>query len=539
MALSFGTAGIRGPLGPGPEEMNLETVHRVSNGIAVFLADRLGDELAFVVVGYDARHESEVFAREIAETVLAAGHSALLLPGPLPTPVLAYAIRALDADAGVMVTASHNPASDNGLKVYLGGRLTDDAERGTQIVSPTDLEIQQRIASLDGVSADKTAPIILEECPVFDGEIEAGYIGAITGLVPPPVGEIAARRAATSIVLTPLHGVGGTIALAVFAAAGFTDIRLVPEQAEPDPDFPTVPFPNPEEPGAMDMALSLAKRTEADLAIALDPDADRCGLAVETDGHWRALTGDQIGCLLGEWVADRLATGEVVPGVKPNSRTLASSIVSSRLLGAIASRHGLTHFSTLTGFKWLARVPELAFAYEEALGYCVAPEVVRDKDGIAAALLIAEYASLLSSRGLTIGDALDSLDRTYGVHLTRLIAMGLLSQEALTQMVAYILTSPPETLGGFPIVVVDDARKGLDSLPPTLGIRLRTASGACVIVRPSGTEPKIKAYLEVVCPATGNLNADRASAQGAMKALESDVRALLLGIPPVEHGSRP
>ncbi|MCJ7827473.1 MAG: phospho-sugar mutase [Demequinaceae bacterium] len=524
MPLTFGTAGIRGPLGPGPDKMNVGTVRRFSSGLASFLSDRLGGDPARVVVGYDARHESDAFARETAGVMSAEGHGILVLPRPLPTPILAYAVRSLDADAGIMVTASHNPASDNGLKVYLGGRLTDDVGRGTQIASPTDAEIQVWIDKVgDRAKGHPGAWTVLGD------EVEDGYVRAISGLVPPPVGQVATRRSALGVALTPLHGVGGAPALAVLKAAGFTDVSPVDEQFEPDPDFPTAPFPNPEEPGAMDLVLDLARSSGAGLAIALDPDADRCALGTSIDGAWRTLTGDEFGCLLGEWIAGRLAAGETLPGVAPGSRTLATTVVSSRRLLAIATRHGLPEATTLTGFKWLSRVPGLAYAYEEALGYCLAPEIVRDKDGISAALIAAEFASLLAASGSSPGTALDDLDRTYGVRLTRLVSIRTPSPADATQAVSRILASAPTSLGGSSVVSVEDASKGLDGLPPTPGIRIVTEAGTQVVIRPSGTEPKVKAYLEVARAIADDRTLEREAARTVMNAVEADVRAMLPG----------
>lgn len=528
MALTFGTAGIRGPLGPGQDEMNLDTVGRVSRGFGRFLSEARvhagAGAHARVVIGYDARHHSTAFALEAAALLSGMGHESLLLPQPLPTPVLAYAVRALDADAGIMVTASHNPASDNGLKVYLGGRLTDAWGRGAQIVSPVDVSIQRLIAQVSGEPEEWPRG----EWTLLSDEIEDRYVAAIAGLVPPAEGAIAARRARLPLVLTPLHGVGGATALRVLRSAGFSDVHVVPEQADPDPDFPTTPFPNPEEPGAMSLVFALAQDFDAAIAIALDPDADRCGIGVNVKGTWVTLHGDRVGCLLGAKVARDLAAGRHPSGAEEDGRTLASSIVSSRLLAAIAERHHLHHRTTLTGFKWLARVPSLAYAYEEALGLCVAPEIVRDKDGISAALALAELTSLLAEEGHTLTDALDDLDRSYGVHLTRLVTATFESPDEAGTVVTRLTSSTPGSLGGDPVVSVDDMLAGIDGLPPTPGVRLMTASGARVIVRPSGTEPKVKAYLEVIRPMENNVERSRAEAEAAIARIEADVQAFLL-----------
>ncbi len=541
MALTFGTAGIRGPLGPGPDEINLGTVGRVSVGLGAFLADarvHTGvDAHARVVIGCDARHHSTAFALEAAGLLAGLGHESLLLPHPVPTPVLAYAVRALEADAGVMITASHNPASDNGLKVYLGGCLTDARERGVQIVPPVDEEIQGFTDRVRGGPEDWPRG----DWTLLSDAVEDDYVKAIIGLVPPPAGAVATRRARLTLVLTPLHGIGGATALSILEATGFTNVHVVPEQAAPDPDFPTVAFPNPEEPGAMDLALSLAQEYGAAMAIALDPDADRCGIGAEVGGAWVTLRGDTVGCLLGAQVARALAMGKRLAGTEEGARTLASSIVSSRLLSAIAARHRLHHVTTLTGFKWLARVPGLAYGYEEALGLCVAPDIVRDKDGISAALAMAEYASLLSEEGHTLADALDDLDRVYGVHETALVAVRLGSLTEAAAVVARLASSPPASLGGETVVEVADMGKGIDGLPPTPGARFVTTSGARVVVRPSGTEPKVKAYLEVVRPIEDDVRRSRVLAGAAMMLLEADVREILLaaGSAAPEEGARP
>lgn len=518
MALTFGTAGIRGPLGPGPDQINVATIALVAAGLAEYLASAVrerGDPSgqASVVIGYDARHQSDEFAAAVGHALSIRGHRVAVLPRALPTPVLAFAVRHTNADCGVMITASHNPATDNGLKVYLGGRLTDDDGRGAQIAPPTDERIQESIRHAT------PQPGYASDIPVLDESVIDAYVRSIAALVSPPVVPASTRRRSVEIVLTPLHGVGGDTAVSVVTAAGFSSVAVVPEQAAPNPAFPTVAFPNPEEPGTMDLAISLAERSGADVVLALDPDADRCAVATVIDGYWTTLHGDRLGCLLGEWIAGR------VPAQGP--RVLASSFVSSRLLGAIAARHGLPFVTTLTGFKWLARVPGLAFAYEEALGYCVAPGIVRDKDGISAALLVAEYVSELAARGRTLADELDHLDLTYGVHVSRPVTMRVGSPAASSAMVARLIAHPPESLGGSLVASVTNLDDGLDGLPPTPGVCLILGSGDRVMVRPSGTEPKAKAYLEVVRPASPDLRGDRSVAAAAMDALEVDVRTAL------------
>lgn len=550
--LEFGTAGLRGAIGAGPHRMNRAVVIQAAAGLSRYLTDALAElgihGPARVAIGYDARHGSRQFAIDTAAVMVAAGHQALLLPRPLPTPVLAYSTRALNADAGVMVTASHNPPADNGYKVYLGGRVVTDQGQGAQIVPPYDAEIAARIATAGPSAAVPRAEsgwIVLGEVPVEDagntddarettsdahlGESPLGdpnetdivdeYVAAASAVAGSPADADARARGDVRIVLTPLHGVGGETVEAVLRAAGFTDLHTVPEQAEPDPDFPTVAFPNPEEPGAIDLALELARETHADVVIANDPDADRCAVATVIDGEWRMLHGDVVGALLGERVAAR--------GGHPADAVLANSIVSSQQLARIAERHGLAHANTLTGFKWIGREPGLVYGYEEALGYCVAPELVRDKDGITAAVLVADLVAELKTSGRTLSDAIDDLARAYGVYLTAQVSVRFEDVAAIPALMAKLLAAPPASLGGSEVVATDDMNAGFQGLPPTNGLHLATATGARVIIRPSGTEPKLKAYLEVVVAVDGDVAAARAAAGSAMAALETDVRALL------------
>ena len=514
--LEFGTAGLRGALGAGPNRMNRAVVIRAAAGLAAYMTDALGGPGA-VAIGYDARFKSDLFAIDTAAVMTAAGHRALLLPSALPTPVLAYAVRELAADAGVMVTASHNPPQDNGYKVYLGGRIVGGGGRGAQIVPPFDGEIAARIAEVESVASVARA----ESGWIMIGDdLLANYVAETAALVGAPSPAKSAERAAVTIVVTPLHGVGGPTLDAVLRAAGFADLHMVPEQAEPDPRFPTVAFPNPEEKGAMDLTLALAQKLGADVAIANDPDADRCAVAAVIDGRWTTLHGDRVGALLGE----RLARQAAAAG---RTGTLASSIVSSQILARIAERHGLAYESTLTGFKWISRTEGLIFGYEEALGYCVAPDLVRDKDGISAAVVIADLVAELAAAGDTLEGALDSLDREYGVYLTRQVAARFDTVEAAAAAVAAVLANSPTELGGSAVTAAEDMNFGIDGLLPTPGVRLSTASGARVIVRPSGTEAKAKAYLEVIEPVADSLTDARSAAGRLMAALESDVRAAL------------
>ncbi|HQY34772.1 MAG TPA: phospho-sugar mutase, partial [Actinotalea sp.] len=521
--LEFGTAGLRGALGGGPHRMNRAVVIRAAAGLVHYLRDAMAQggptaEGPRVVIGYDARTNSDVFARDTAAVVLAAGGHALLLPSALPTPVLAFAVRHLGADAGVMVTASHNPPQDNGYKVYLGGRVVQGSGQGAQIVPPYDGLIAARIAEVASVAS---VPRAESGWTVLGEEILDAYLAAVATLRDDAPRDL-------RVVLTSLHGVGGRTAELVLRGAGFVDVHPVPEQALPDPKFPTVAFPNPEEPGAIDLALALAREVGADLVLANDPDADRCAAAVLDPrlGGWRMLHGDEVGALLGYDVASRAG------GVG----TMASSIVSSRLLARIAAAHGLEHRSTLTGFKWIARTDGLVFGYEEALGYCVDPQHVRDKDGMSAALLLAQLANRVKAEGRTLLDVLDDLARRHGLHLTDQLSARFADLEQIPATMARVRATPPATLAGARVVEVVDLSAvdpdDPDALPPTDGLRLLAVDGTRVIVRPSGTEPKVKCYLEVILPveehaAPGTLTAARQAARHRLDAVRADVAAAL------------
>ncbi len=423
------------------------------------------------MIGYDARYNSEVFARDTAEVVTGAGLRALVLPRPLPTPVLAFAIRHLGCVAGVMVTASHNPPQDNGYKVYLGD--------GSQIVPPADVEIAARIDAVGRVSDVARG----DGGDVLGDDVVAAYVEALASLPGDGPRDL-------TWVYTPMHGVGGTTVVQAARRAGFPQPVMVERQAEPDPDFPTVAFPNPEEPGAMDLAMAVATEHAADVLIANDPDADRCAVGVPTgDGGWRMLRGDEVGALLGDHLL-----GQGVEGV------YAASIVSSTLLGKLAAASGQEYAETLTGFKWIGRVPGLAFGYEEALGYCVAPELVRDKDGVSALLLMLELAASLKVEGRTLLDRLDQIAMRHGVHATDQLSVRVADLSLIADAMARLRDAPPQRLGGLDVELVDDLALGSAGLPPTEGLRFRLDEGARVIVRPSGTEPKLKCYLEVVVP---------------------------------------
>ena len=493
--LQFGTAGLRGALGPGPNRMNRVVVIQTAAGLAAYLRAHGGSS---VVVGFDARHKSDQFARDTCAVMVGAGIRAMVLPRALPTPVLAFAIRHLRVDAGVMVTASHNPPQDNGYKVFLGD--------GSQIVAPADVEISAEIQAVGTVESIPRAEFGWE---TLDDTVVEAYVQRVASVALPD-GPRDLR-----IVYTPLHGCGGDVMRRAMQATGFSAPEAVSEQAAPDPDFPTVAFPNPEEPGAIDLAMSLAKRKKADLIIANDPDADRCAVGAPMPTGWRMLTGDEVGALL----ATHLIARE--PGL---TGVFACSIVSSSLLGKIAGRHGLGYAETLTGFKWIGRIEGLRFGYEEALGYCVDPDAVRDKDGISAAILVAELAAMLRSEGRGLSDALDDIARGYGLHATGQLSVRVEDLSLIDEVMRALRTSPPTILGGRTVEAVEDLAEGVGGLPPTEGLRFLLDAGARVIVRPSGTEPKIKCYLEVIVPASdGDVDSARAIAAGALEAIKADL----------------
>lgn len=501
--LEFGTAGLRGTLGAGPNRMNRVVVLRAAAGLASYLLGEGVEPGTPVVIGYDARHNSEVFARDTAEVMSGAGLKPLVLPRPLPTPLLAYAIRELGCAAGVMVTASHNPPQDNGYKVYLGD--------GSQIVPPADTEIAARIAAVGSLGSVRRAPMATTGGRVLDEGIIDAYLDTVAAIAGDGPRDL-------SIVYTPLHGVGASALPAVLETAGFDAPEVVVEQEQPDPDFPTVAFPNPEEPGAIDRAVALAVRTGADIVIANDPDADRCAAAVPdaaAPGGWRMLRGDEVGALL----ADHLLRAG-------RSGVYATSIVSSSLLGTMAAAHHQRYAETLTGFKWIGRLPDLVFGYEEALGYCVDPTNVADKDGVSAALLLCEIAAEAKAAGRSLLDLLDGIAIAHGLHATDQLSVRVSDLGQITAAMARLRGTPPTSLGGAQVTVADDLSVGSADLPPTDGLRYRTDDGSRVVVRPSGTEPKIKCYLEVVVPVAGrDVAAARAQAADRLAALRSDIAA--------------
>lgn len=500
--LEFGTAGLRGPLGPGPSRMNRAVVTKTAAGIASYMKKR---GMKSVVIGRDARYGSEDFTRDTAEIMQGAGFDVYVLPRPLPTPVLAYTTRALKCDVGIMVTASHNPPQDNGYKVYLGGEVDGVFYDGSQIISPADQQISAEIAA---VAPLPTLPRAQGWTVLDETHVDA-YVNATA--------QLAKSGSQLKVVYTAMHGVGTETLSKVFSKAGFESLILVQAQAEPDPDFPTVAFPNPEEPGAIDLALKTAQEHSADLVIANDPDADRCAVAIK-DGQlgWRMLRGDEVGALLGEYVARNKPAKDAV---------MANSIVSSSILSKIANHYGVNFQETLTGFKWISKIPNLCFGYEEALGYAVDAKSVNDKDGISAAVVMVQLATELAASGKTLSDLLDEIWARHGFHATRQISVRTSSVEQINRILGRFRNSTPKEIGGFALTQFDDLEAPKDGLPPTNGVRMFLAGGTRIIIRPSGTEPKIKCYIEVI--AHGPVAEAKHSANQVMDAIESTLRNLL------------
>ena len=478
--LSFGTAGLRGAIAGGPNRMNRVVVMQAAAGLANYLLTQPHEGTPSVVIGFDGRKNSDIFARDSAEVFSGLGVTAHLMPRMLPTPVLAFAVRDMGASAGVMVTASHNPAADNGYKVYLGG-----ADQGSQIVSPADAHIAQEI---DTVAATlKVTELARGEFGIIPETTIENYIARTSDIVSAPSNQ-------PRIVYTALHGVGFDTFSDVITRAGFNVPDVVVEQNTPDATFPTVAFPNPEEPGALDMAYALAKNTKADLIVANDPDADRLAVAIPdatAPAGYRRLTGNELGSILGWWTARNLAAAG-------SHGALACSIVSSPALSAVASHYGLDFQWTLTGFKWVSRVPGLSFGYEEALGYLVDPDVIRDKDGISAALVLMSIASDLAAEGKTLAEHLDEFSALFGGFVSDQISVRVTDLSAIGTLMTSIRQSPPHDIGGIAVKSVEDLARGLDGLPPSDVIRFWLEDGSRVMVRPSGTEPKLKVYIDVV-----------------------------------------
>ncbi len=500
--LAFGTAGLRAELGYGPLRMNRVVVTQAAAGLARFLID--SGRARSVVIGYDGRVNSDVFARDSAEVMRGLGLEVTLLPSALPTPVLAFAVRHLGVGAGVMVTASHNPPRDNGYKVYLG-----EDDEGSQIVPPVDATIAAAIESVAAGSITDL-PRGTDYTVAGPGLLDA-YVDATAGTVPTPALGVDAQP---TVVYTAMHGVGWETARAVFERAGYGVPSTVPEQIEPDGAFPTVAFPNPEEPGAMDLAVARGIAVGADLVIANDPDADRLALAIpDGSGSFRRLSGNEVGWLLG-WQAAARASSDGRGG------TLAASIVSSPALARVAERHGLGYRDTLTGFKWVSRVPDLVFGYEEALGYLVDPAVVRDKDGISAALALLDLATTLAASGQTIADRLEAFAAEFGAFASGQVSTRVDDLSRIGEIMAALRAEQPAALGPVAVRSVTDYAEGVDGFPPSDILRYDLEGDARVIVRPSGTEPKVKVYIDTVA-------ATPADAQALVDALADAVRPLV------------
>lgn len=505
--LAFGTAGLRGALGAGPNRMNRVLVAQAAAGLAAYLLERAeGGAVPSVVIGYDGRRNSDVFARDSAEVFAGAGLRAILLPRLLPTPVLAFAVRHLDAAAGVMVTASHNPPDDNGYKVYLGG-----ADEGSQIVSPADGQIA---AHIDAAAAGDAR--LLPRSAAYEVASESvvtAYIDATAAVAPAQGG-----TEGMSWVYTALHGVGWETFARILERAGYPAPEVVAAQIDPDGLFPTVDFPNPEEPGAMDLAFATADAVDAEFIIANDPDADRLAVAIpdaSSPEGWRRLTGNEIGLLLG-WRAAQTADAA-------SDATLACSLVSSPGLAAVAAHYGLRFQSTLTGFKWISRAPGIVFGFEEALGYLVNPETVRDKDGISAAVAFLGMVTQARARGERIADLLRSFAETFGAFASDQISVRVTDLAVIGTMMGRLRAEPPSHLGEVAVDRIDDLLTGVDGLPPGDVLRLWLEDGSRVIIRPSGTEPKLKVYLDVSAPTT-------AEASARLAALGAGARALLSAV---------
>lgn len=548
--LSFGTAGLRGALGAGSNRMNRVLVGQAAAGFGRYLLEQrdsvggpstsLGGresdtegrfpsaverrfpsavEGPLVVIGYDGRVNSDVFASDSAEILAGLGLRAVLLPRALPTPVLAFAVRHLAADAGIMVTASHNPPQDNGYKVYLGG-----TNHGSQIVAPADAEIAAHIAEV--AASTQFGEHLRGDYDVAGEEILDAYVAATAKLLRP-------GAATPPFVYTAMHGVGNETFLRVLDAAGYPHPEPVLEQRDPDGAFPTVAFPNPEEPGALDLAYALGSQVGAELIVAHDPDADRLAIAIpdmsarfdsgsasaQRAGNWRRLSGNEVGLLLG-WRVAELANRDGKSG------TLACSIVSSPGLRAVAEGYGLDFADTPTGFKWISRAPALLFGFEEALGYLVNPSDVRDKDGISASAMFLSLASELASAGKTIAEHLDDFIERFGCFASAQVSVRVTDLAVIGQTMARLRAEPPAEIGGHRVDRIEDLAEGFGALPPSDVLRVWMADGSRIMVRPSGTEPKLKVYIDAVSE-TGSVAERRQAAESLVAELEAGMRQLI------------
>lgn len=513
--LAFGTAGLRGELAAGPNRMNRVLVAQAAAGLAAYLLETAADTVPSVVIGYDGRKNSAIFASDTAELMAGAGVRAILLPRLLPTPVLAFSVRHLGASSGVMVTASHNPPRDNGYKVYLGS-----FDGGSQIVPPADAAIAEHI-----LRAAQTSVANLPRSngyEVADESIIDAYVTATAAVAVAAGHEASAEDVPLRVVYTAMHGVGWETARRVFAAAGIPTPDTVTAQIDPDPDFPTVAFPNPEEPGAMDLAFDTARKIDAELIVANDPDADRLAIAIPdatAESGYRRLSGNEVGALLG-WKVAEDAFQNAETGV------LAASIVSSPALAAVAAAYDHDFVETLTGFKWISRAPGLIYGFEEALGYLVNPETVRDKDGISAAALFIAHARQLRQAGSTIAERLDDFSAQFGHFASDQISIRVTDVSRITALMGSLRQSPPRSIGTIGVRQIDDLIDGFQALPPSDVLRIWLQDGSRVVVRPSGTEPKLKAYIDA-SSTDGSVAERRAAAESRVSELGAGIRDLL------------
>lgn len=505
--LQFGTAGLRGRMGGGPNRMNRAVVMRAAAGLTNFLQESLPDGFT-VVIGHDARYGSEQFAKDTAAIVAGSGGQALLFDAALPTPITAFAVRHFNADAAVVVTASHNPAQDNGYKVYLGGRIVHDSGQGVQIVPPFDSQIFESIQRVGTIASIPTS----EDYRYIGEDVVNAYLDRVQQIVPDGPRDL-------RIVLTSMHGVGGQTMMDALDRLGFKDVHPVDAQQEPNPDFPTVKFPNPEEPGALDLAIELATRVNADIILANDPDADRCSAAIPDPNEptgWRQLSGNEVGALLGQMAA--------VENSGDRTAVIANSVVSSRLVAKLAEKYNVSHQVTLTGFKWIARVPGLVYGFEEALGYCVDPSYIRDKDGIAACSRLASIAATQKSKGSDMQAILDDFAYEFGLHASAPLTVRVDDLSLIAKGMENLRTHGIDMIAGSKVTATVDLSEGSEDLPPTDGLLYLTEADDQIVVRPSGTEPKLKCYIEVIEPVTGDIQLTRQAAQARLDQIKIDMR---------------
>ncbi|WP_336660218.1 phospho-sugar mutase [Leucobacter sp. USHLN153] len=530
--LSFGTAGLRGRLGAGPGRMNRVVVSQTSAGFAAYLLEveqrRGSGDAPSVVIGYDGRVGSAIFARDAAEVFAGAGVNAYLLPEAGPTPLTAFAVRHLDVSAGVMITASHNPPRDNGYKVYLGG---DDA--GSQIVPPVDAEIA---AHIDRAAQRPVSELVRSHgyttlgrgvADAYVAETSAAVLAGLPQREDAP-GVAVGSDVEPKVVYTAMHGVGAALAQRVFAATGLPRVVPVIEQIHPDGAFPTVDFPNPEEPGALDLAYRTARTARADLIVAHDPDADRLAIAAlhssEAQGY-RRLTGNELGLLLGWRAAERAVARAAERGI-PVAGTLACTIVSSPALRAVAAAYGIDYAETLSGFKWVSRVPRLIFGFEEALGYLTHPAIVRDKDGISASADAIAMFRELAATGRTVWDRLDEASERFGHFASGQVTVRLPSMADASALIRRIRQDPPRAFGETSVRGSRDLLNRGEAEVPADVLRFDLADGSRVMIRPSGTEPKLKIYLDTFSD-EGSAQQRRGAAERSLEELERAVRHLL------------